>query len=72
MSNEFCTSPKSCMAVAYQRETGEEMLDDGLNAAYAELLDSVHHELGEFVRKYCPRKLNDFDELMEERFWQYH
>lgn len=70
--HEYCDSPKSCMAVAYERECNEQMHEDGLNAAYAELLDSVHHELSEFVRKYCPKRLNDFDDLMEQCFWRYH
>lgn len=72
MKNEFCESPKSCMAVAYRRETNQELELAGLDAAYAEIVDSFHHEMGEFVRKYCPKRLNDFDELMEKAFWQYH
>ena len=72
MSNDYCTTPKDCMGVAYTRECGEEMHPDGLNAAYAEILDSVHKELETFVTKYCPKRLNDFDDLMEHRFWQYH
>jgi hypothetical protein len=60
------------MAVAYERETGGQMEDAGLNAAYAEIIDSVHHELSEFVRKYAPKRLNEFDDLMEQCFWRYH
>jgi len=26
----------------------------------------------EFIRKYCPKRLNDFDDLLEKAFWQYH
>lgn len=72
MSDLYCTTPKNCMALAYYRECGEEMDKAGLDAAYAELIDSVHHELGEFVRKYAPKRLNEFDDLMEQCFWQYH
>lgn len=70
--HEYCDSPKSCMALAYERETNEEMHPDGLNAAYAEIMDSVHKELETFVTKYCPKRLNEFDDLMERVFWQYH
>ncbi|MGA1306130.1 MAG: hypothetical protein ACO3ZB_06265 [Candidatus Nanopelagicaceae bacterium] len=60
------------MAVAYRRETGEELLSAGLDAAYAELVDSFQHEMEDFVRKHCPKRLTDFDQLMEQAFWQYH
>jgi hypothetical protein len=60
------------MAVAYERETGESLDEAGLNAAYAEIMNSVHKELEAFVTKYCPKKLNEFDDLMEQAFWQYH
>lgn len=60
------------MAVAYERETGESLDETGLNAAYAEIMNSVHKELEAFVMKYCPKKLNEFDDLMEQAFWQYH
>jgi hypothetical protein len=70
--HEYCTTPKDCMALAYERACEEEMDDVGLNAAYAEILGSVHKEMEEFVRKYCPKRLNDLDDLMEQAFWQYH
>ena len=69
---EFCTTPKNCMAVAYERETGQEPDPAGIDAAYAEIMNSVHKELEAFVTKYCPKKLNEFDDLMEQAFWQYH
>ena len=69
---EFCTTPKDCMAMAYERETGEDIDEAGLNAAYAEIMNSVHKELEAFVTKYCPKKLAEFDDLMEKAFWQYH
>ena len=72
IENEFCESPKSCMAVAYRRETGEELISAGLDAAYAEIIDSVHGEMEEFVRKYCPKRLVELDAMMEQAFWQYH
>lgn len=72
IKNEYCESPKSCMAVAYRRETGEELEHAGLDAAYAEIVDSFQHEMEDFVRKYCPKRLVDFDQLMEQAFWQYH
>lgn len=70
--HEYCTNPKTCMALAYERASHEDIDEDGLNAAYAELLSGVHKEMEEFVRKYCPKRLNDLDDLMEKAFWQYH
>lgn len=69
---EFCTNPKDCMALAYERETEQELDQRGLDAAYAEIVDSFHKEMEEFIRKYCPKKLNEFDDLLEKAFWQYH
>lgn len=60
------------MAMAYERETDQEMDSRGLDAAYAEIMNSVHKELETFVTKYCPKKLSEFDDLMEQAFWQYH
>lgn len=60
------------MAVAYERESGEKPNDAGIDAAYTEIINSVHKELEAFVTKYCPKKLNEFDDLMEQAFWQYH
>jgi hypothetical protein len=70
--NEYCDSPKSCMAVAYRRETGDELVQAGLDAAYAEIISSFHGEMEEFVRKYCPKRLVELDALMDQAFWQYH
>jgi len=72
MQPEFFESPKSCMADAYHRETGSSLEPAGLDAAYAELVDSFHHEMEDFVRKYCPKRLVELDDLMEHAFWQYH
>ena len=68
---EFCTNPKDCMALAYEREAEHEMDARGLDAAYAEIVDSFHKEMEEFITKYCPKKLNEFDDLLEKAFWQY-
>ena len=72
IKNEYCDSPKSCMAVAYRRETGEELEQAGLDAAYAEIISSFHGEMEEFVRKYCPKRLVELDAMMDQAFWQYH
>ncbi len=72
MKNEYCESPKSCMAVAYRRETDEELVPAGLDAAYAEIISSFHGEMEEFVRKYCPKRLVELDAMMDQAFWQYH
>ncbi len=60
------------MALAYEREAEQEMDARGLDAAYAEIVDSLHKEMEEFVRKYCPKKLNELDDLLEKAFWQCH
>lgn len=70
--HEYCTNPKTCMAMAYEREAGHDLDGAGLDAAYAEIVSSFHKEMEEFVRKYCPKKLNDLDSLMESVFWQHH
>ncbi len=72
IKNEYCGSPKSCMAVAYRRETGDELVQAGLDAAYAEIISSFHGEMEEFVRKYCPKRLVELDAMMDQAFWQYH
>jgi len=72
MADHFWESPKHGMAAAYTKETGEELVPAGLDAAYADLVNSFHGEMEEFVRKYCPKRLTEFDDLMEQAFWQYH
>lgn len=65
-------SPKAAMASAYAKETGQDLDEAGLNAAYACIVDSFHGEMEEFVRKYCPKRLVELDALMDQTFWQYH
>lgn len=60
------------MAMAYERETEQAMDNAGLDAAYAEIVNSFHKEMEAFITKYCPKKLGEFDDLMEQAFWQYH
>jgi hypothetical protein len=60
------------MALAYERAVDHQMDPVGLDAAYAEIVDGFHKEMEEFIRKYCPKRLNDFDDLLEKAFWQYH
>ena len=65
-------SPKFAMASAYAKETGQELDEAGLNAAYASIVDSFHGEMEEFVTKYCPKRLVELDALMDQTFWHYH
>ena len=47
---EVCTNPKDCMALAYERAVDHQMDPVGLDAAYAEIVDSFHKEMEEFIR----------------------
>jgi len=72
MADHFWESPKHGMAAAYAKETGEELIPAGIDAAYADIVNSFHKEMEEFARKYCPKRLTEFDDLMEQAFWRYH
>jgi len=68
----YPVSPKASMARHYFRATGQDLDNEGLDAAYCELLSIVHAEMEDFVRKYAPKRLVELDALMDQAFWQYH
>lgn len=72
MTDHLWDSPKHAMASAYVKETGEELIPAGLDAAYADIVNAFHGEMENFVRKHCPKRLVELDAMMDQAFWQYH